>query len=60
MPTPTIRDKTLTGTPACDAFDRNGFRVLVDDRQAASLDEQVTLRAESDVAFVRLTMLVGG
>ena len=45
---------------ACEAFDRNGFLVLVDDRQAERLDETIELRANSDVAFVRLTMLVGG
>ena len=45
---------------ACDAFERNGFLVLVDDRQAESLEERVTLSPSSDVAFVRLTMLVGG
>lgn len=45
---------------ACHAFERNGFFLLVDDRQAESLDETLTLRHDSRVSFVRLTPLVGG
>ena len=45
---------------ALDAFQKNAFFVLVNDRQAESLDERVTLRADSSVSFVKLTPLVGG
>ena len=45
---------------ACDAFERNGFFVLVDDKQAESLDETVTLRHDTKVSFVKLVPLVGG
>lgn len=45
---------------ACEAFERNGFFVLVGDRQAETLDEPIALRAETRVSFVRLTPLVGG
>ena len=45
---------------ACDAFQRNGFFILVDDKQAESLDEPLTLRHDTRVSFVRLTPLVGG
>jgi hypothetical protein len=45
---------------ACDAFARNGFFILIDDRQAESLDEEITLRPDTNVAFVKLTPLVGG
>ena len=45
---------------ACDAFGRNGFFILIDDRQAEELDEPITLRAETTVSFVKLTQLVGG
>jgi hypothetical protein len=45
---------------AVDAFERNGFFVLVDRRQAVSLDEEVDLTSASDVAFVKLVPLVGG
>ena len=45
---------------ACDAFERNGFFVLIDDVQAETLDEPIALRATSTVSFVKLTPLVGG
>ena len=45
---------------ACEAFERNGFFILVDDRQAESLDEPITLRHDTKVSFVKLTPLVGG
>lgn len=45
---------------ACDAFARNGFFILIDDKQAESLDEQVTLRHDTAVSFVKLVPLVGG
>ena len=45
---------------ACDAFARNGFLILVDDKQIGDLDDPITLRPTTDVAFVKLTMLVGG
>ena len=45
---------------ACRAFERNGFFVLIADRQVESLDEVVDLTAASDVAFVKLVPLVGG
>jgi hypothetical protein len=43
-----------------EAFGRNGFFVLVGDRQVDDLDEELALTADTDVAFVRLTPLVGG
>jgi hypothetical protein len=45
---------------ALDAFARNGFFVIVDDRQVESLDEELELTAETDVRFLKLTPLVGG
>lgn len=45
---------------ALDAFQKNAFFVLVNDRQAESLEEKVLLRADSSVSFVKLTPLVGG
>jgi hypothetical protein len=45
---------------ALDAFQRNGFFVLVNDRQAESLDEELFLSGNDSVSFVRLTPLVGG
>jgi hypothetical protein len=45
---------------ACDAFERNGFFILVDDRQAERLDEEIDIRHGTRVSFVRLVPLVGG
>ena len=74
--TPSDAEKTLNGAmklrkprevdwkdqfeKACEAFERNGFFVLVDDKQAESLDETVTLRHDTRVSFVKLVPLVGG
>ena len=45
---------------AVEAFERNGFLVLVDERQAEGLDETLTLKADTQVSFVKLVPLVGG
>ena len=45
---------------ALDAFQRNGFFVLVGDRQAESLDEEFEVKVDTDVSFVKLVPLVGG
>lgn len=43
-----------------EAFEQNGFIVLVDNRQVESLDEVVTITAETPVSFLKLVALVGG
>ena len=45
---------------ACEAFERNGFFILVDERQSEMLDETITLRHDTKVSFVKLVPLVGG
>ena len=45
---------------ACDAFERNGFVILVDDQQVDDLDQPVILSPGTQVSFVKLTPLVGG
>lgn len=45
---------------ALDAFSRNGFLVLVGDRQIEDPDETVTLGPATEVVFLRLVPLVGG
>jgi hypothetical protein len=45
---------------ALEAFQRNGFFVLVGDRQADSLDEEFEVKVDTEVSFVRLVQLVGG
>jgi hypothetical protein len=45
---------------AVAAFETNGFLVLIDDKQAESLDEEIVVRPDTRVSFLRLTPLVGG
>jgi len=45
---------------ALDAFERNGFFILIDNTQATSLDQELEVTPGTAVSFVRLTMLVGG
>ena len=45
---------------ALDAFQKNGFFVLVDNEQLEELEQQVVLKSTSRISFVKLTPLVGG
>jgi hypothetical protein len=45
---------------AVAAFARNGFVVLVDDRQVEELDDVVELHRDTEVTFLKLVALVGG
>jgi hypothetical protein len=45
---------------ALEAFDGNGFVILVDDKQVEDLDAQIDLRADTSVTFLKLVPLVGG
>jgi len=45
---------------AVEAFERNGFFILVDDRQVESLDEEIEIKLRTEVSFVKLVPLVGG
>lgn len=45
---------------ACAAFEQNRVLVLVGDRQAESLEETIEIGRGTEVAFLRLVMLVGG
>ncbi len=47
-------------TEALRAFESNGFFMLVDDRQAESLDEEIIVGPDVRVSFVKLVPLVGG
>jgi hypothetical protein len=42
------------------AFYANGFILLVDDRQVAELEEEIEIRPETTVTFLKLLPLVGG
>lgn len=72
---PTDAEKTLNGFKmvkkkyidpekqvyiALDSFLTNGYFVLVDDKQANSLEQQVLVEKNTTVSFVKLTPLVGG
>ena len=46
---------------ACEAFERNGFFILIGDHQAEALDEEFTIDPTAmTVSFVKLVPLVGG
>jgi hypothetical protein len=45
---------------AVEAFGRNGFLVLVGDRQVEELDAELDLRTDTEVCFLKLVPLVGG
>ena len=45
---------------ALEAFGRNGFLLLVDDRQIETLEEEIRVRPETRVTFLKLVPLVGG
>lgn len=45
---------------ALDAFQKNGFFVLVDNEQLDELEHQVVFKSTSKISFVKLTPLVGG
>jgi hypothetical protein len=43
-----------------EAFEKNQVLILVNDRQAESLDEEIEVGPDTRVTFLRLTPLVGG
>lgn len=45
---------------AVEAFSRNGFVVLVDDRQIEDLDTDLQLTMRTEITFLKLVPLVGG
>jgi len=45
---------------ALNAFQKNGFFILVDDKQIEELEQRIALHETSKVSFVKLTPLVGG
>ena len=45
---------------ALESFERNGFFVLVGDKQAESLEQEFEVKVDTEVSFVKLVPLVGG
>lgn len=45
---------------ALDAFQKNSFFILIDDKQYDDLNQKIELKPNSIVSFIKLTPLVGG
>jgi hypothetical protein len=45
---------------AIEAFEGNGFIVLVDDHQIEGLDTEIAFQPETSITFLKLVPLVGG
>lgn len=45
---------------ALDAFQKNGFFILVDNEQVDDLNQKIVLKSTSKISFIKLTPLVGG
>jgi len=45
---------------ALTAFERNGFFVLVGDKQPENLDQEFEVKVDAEISFVKLVPLVGG
>lgn len=45
---------------ALEAFQRNGFFVLINNLQAETLEETITITNSTTVSFIKLTPLIGG
>lgn len=45
---------------AMNAFQSNGFFILVDDHQVENLDDVIQVKDGTEISFVRLVPLVGG
>jgi hypothetical protein len=45
---------------ALDSFMKNAYFILIDNKQAETLDQEVKISTTSNIRFVKLTPLVGG
>jgi hypothetical protein len=45
---------------ATNAFEQNGFLILINNQQAENLDEPIVIGPDTQVSFVTLVPLVGG
>ncbi|HSL45805.1 MAG TPA: hypothetical protein VK897_20395 [Anaerolineales bacterium] len=57
---PRLVDPEMQFEKAIEAFNGNGFIILVDDRQVESLETEIALYPETSVTFLKLVPLVGG
>lgn len=54
------KDPTEQTELALKAFDKNGFLLLIDNKQYTDPDETVSLQPDATISFIRLVPLVGG
>jgi hypothetical protein len=45
---------------ALEAFQKNGFFLLIDNIQSESLDQMIVINEHTKISFIKLTPLVGG
>ena len=45
---------------ALESFERNGFLILINDKQAEGLDQNIEIETGTTVSFLKLVPLVGG
>jgi hypothetical protein len=57
---PRLVDPVTQYEKAIEAFNGNGFIVLVDDYQVQELDDEIALHPDTRVTFLKLVPLVGG
>ena len=57
---PRLVDPDTQYEKAIEAFEGNGFIVLVDNYQIESLDTEIAFQPETSVTFLKLVPLVGG
>lgn len=57
---PTGPDPEAQGYRALEAFKRNAYFVLIDDKQVDELETEIRLTDKTVVSFVKMTPLVGG
>ena len=57
---PRLIDPVTQYEKAIEAFEENGFIVLVDNYQIESLDTEIAFQPETSVTFLKLVPLVGG
>jgi hypothetical protein len=55
-----IRTVAVEFKLAVEGFSTNAFFILIDNRQAESLDEEFVVGPQTTVSFIKLTPLVGG
>jgi len=54
------RDCDVEYENAVSAFSSNGFFLLVNGHQISDLDEDISVKSDMEISFLRLTPLVGG